>query len=133
MKKIISIIMIFTIFIFNLSTFSCAASDSLSSLEDIFTKGDEFIQAGERNQTGTINTQGMQEGINLMYNIFVGAGAILATIIGMCLGIKLMMSSSSEEKAQYKKALVVYCVGCFVVFAAVGIWSLVVSTIDATV
>ena len=49
--------------------------------------------------------------------------------MGGIIGIKLMISSASE-KAEAKKLLVPYVVGCVVVFGGFGIWKLVVTILQ---
>ncbi len=49
--------------------------------------------------------------------VIQAAGAVVAVIILMVLGIKYMMGSA-EEKAEYKKTMVPYLVGAILIFAA---------------
>lgn len=41
------------------------------------------------------------------------------------------MLSSVEGKAEVQQKLIVYVIGCFVVYSAFGIWKLVVSILSA--
>ena len=47
-------------------------------------------------------------------------------IIGTVLGIKFMVASA-EDKAEVKKALVPYIIGCAVIFGAFTIWNIAVN------
>ena len=62
----------------------------------------------------------------MLYNALLIIGIIIAVIVGTILGIKFMIGSV-EEKADIKKLLIPYIVGCIVVFGAFGIWKLVVT------
>lgn len=55
-------------------------------------------------------------------------GTILAVVVLMILGIKYMLGSL-EEKAQYKKAMIPYLVGAFLIFAGTTIVSIVYNMI----
>ena len=66
----------------------------------------------------------MQKTIDLIYNIFLAVGLVVAVICGLILGIQFMMSSS-EGQAEVKEKLVPFIVGCVVIFGAFGIWKLV--------
>ena len=63
-----------------------------------------------------------------IYNIALQIGVAVAVLVGMALGIKFM-TSGVDEKADVKKALTVYIVGCVVIFGAFGIWKLVVELV----
>lgn len=67
---------------------------------------------------------------NSIYNILFSVGVVIAVIVGMILGIKLMLAPVGE-RAEAKKMLVPYVVGCAVVFGAFGIWKLVVTILQA--
>ena len=68
----------------------------------------------------------LQNFSNMLYNALLIIGIIIAVIVGTILGIKFMIGSV-EEKADIKKLLIPYIVGCIVVFGAFGIWKLVVT------
>lgn len=80
--------------------------------------GKDFISNGEK--SSTINQGQLKKTSNILYNIFLGAGIIIAVLVGMFLGIKYMMGSI-EEKADLKQTLVAYVAGCVVIFGAFGI------------
>ena len=71
----------------------------------------------------------MQNFSKTIYNILFTVGVFVAVIMGGIIGIKLMVSSASE-KADVKKLLVPYVVGCVVVFGGFGIWKLVVTILQ---
>ena len=97
---------------------------------------DEYIEDGrnfiDRGKIGTdINNEELKEMSNFLYNLLLGAGIIIAVIIGGFLGIKFMVGSI-QEKADIKSALVWYVIGCLVVFGAFGIWKLVMSILTSS-
>lgn len=98
---------------------------SESSLEDMINDADTFVNTG----TAQYNQESMQNFSKTIYNILLTVGVFVAVIMGGIIGIKLMISSASE-KAEAKKLLVPYVVGCVVVFGGFGIWKLVVTILQ---
>lgn len=95
---------------------------SSDTIDGYMNDGKDFIANGEN--SSDINQGQLQKTSNLLYNIFLGAGIIVAVLVGMFLGMKYMIASV-EEKADLKQTLVAYAVGCVVIFGAFGIWKLV--------
>jgi succinate dehydrogenase hydrophobic anchor subunit len=102
-----------------------SGSSSESSLSDVISGGDSFIQAG-KNGSAQIDKGSLQNASSSIYNILLICGMIVAVLIGAILGIKFMIGSV-EEKAEIKAALVPFVIGCIVVFGAFGIWKIVVT------
>ena len=88
---------------------------------------DKFLNSG--NTPSSTFSASLQNFSKTIYNIMLTIGIFLAVIIGGIIGIKLMVSSASE-KAEAKKLLVPYVVGCVVVFGGFGIWKLVVTILQ---
>ena len=101
------------------------AGNSEENLEDMIKDADDFINAGQVN----IDQATLSNFSKTMYNILLVIGVIVAVIVGAIIGLKLM-TSSIEEKAEAKKLLVPYVVGCVVVFGGFGIWKLVVTILQ---
>lgn len=101
-------------------------NNSSASLDDMMNDADDFVNSG-----GTLQyDQGaLQDFSTNFYNIMLTVGIAIAVIVGGVLGIKLMLASV-EEKAQVKKMLVAYAVGCVIVFGGFGIWKLVVTILE---
>lgn len=76
--------------------------------------------------SNAINETQLQETSNFMYKLLLAIGIIVMFIVGTILGIQFMIASA-EDKAEVKKALVPYVVGCIVIFGAFTIWSIVVN------
>lgn len=98
-----------------------------SSISDIFKDGQDFIQQGESNSE--IDEKQLKQTSDFMYNMFLGVGIGLATIVGIIIGIKYV-TGSVDEKADLKQALIGYVAGCVVIFGAFGIWKIVVTAIQ---
>lgn len=86
---------------------------------------DKFIGNGNL----TYNADDLSNVSNTIFNILVTVGIIIAVLMGAILGIKLMISGV-EEKAQVKKLLMPYVVGCIIIFGGFGIWKLVVTILQ---
>ena len=102
-----------------------SGSSSESSLSDVISGGDSFIQAG-KDGSAKIDKGSLQNASSSIYNILLICGMIVAVLIGSIMGIKFMIGSV-EEKAEIKAALVPFAIGCIVVFGAFGIWKIVVT------
>lgn len=102
-----------------------SGSSSESSLSDVISGGDSFIQAG-KGGSAQIDKGSLKNASSSIYNILLICGMIVAVLIGSIMGIKFMIGSV-EEKAEIKAALVPFAIGCIVVFGAFGIWKIVVT------
>ena len=100
--------------------------DSSASISDMMNDGDDFIKSATNNP---IKTEQLQSVSSNLYNIFVEIGVVLAVIIGLVIGIKYMYTSV-DQKAEIKKLLVPYLIGCVVIFGALGIWKFVVTLLE---
>ena len=97
------------------------------SLDDVISDADDFINTGDDD---VLQSNSLENFSKTMYNILLAIGIAVAVIVGGIIGIKLM-SAGIEEKADAKKLLVPYFVGCIVVFGAFGIWKLVVTILSS--
>ena len=102
-------------------------ADSGQSLEDMMNDGDDFIASSDET---VIEQEQLQDGISTLYNIFLEVGVAIAVIVGLIIGIKFMIGSV-EEKAEIKKLLLPYGIGCLVVFGAFGIWKIVIEIMQS--
>ena len=102
------------------------SGDSSQSLDDMMSDGDDFVQSATDNPIDTAQLQSVSSNL---FNIFVEVGVALAVIVGLVIGIKYMYSSV-DQKAEIKKILVPYLVGCVVIFGALGIWKFVVTLLQ---
>ena len=126
-KIIVAITIIFiTLFSITNQTYVVKAETAGQLIDE----ANSFIANGEADQSGTIDQAKMNEAINLMFNIALAIGTFIAFVVGIIVGIKLMVAATADEKAHYKKILITYVVGCVIIFGAVGIWRLVVTTVN---
>jgi len=93
------------------------------AMGDVISQGDSFLSA--RNANSPINEVALKSTSDYVYNILFTIAVVLAIAIGMIIGIQFIMGSV-EEQAKIKETLIPYIVGVFVVFAAFGIWKIVV-------
>ena len=101
------------------------SNDAGKSLDDMFNDADSFINQGNVKY----NSSSLSDTSNTIYTILLTVGVAVAVIVGAIMGIKLM-ASGVEEKAEIKKLLVPYLVGCIVIFGGFGIWKLIVTMIQ---
>lgn len=100
---------------------------SANTLDDMIADADNFVSAAGK--SNKINNAELADLSGTIYNIALQIGVAVAVLAGMALGIKFMVSGV-DEKADVKKALTVYIVGCVVIFGAFGIWKLVVELVQ---
>ena len=122
--KIIFLIITLVCIIFTLTTCTYA-----SSISDIFTGADDFIQSGVDDKHPTIDDSNLQNMSNLLYNTLLIVAIVVAVIVGLIIGIQFM-TGSVEQKAKIKETLIPYIAGCIVIFGAFGIWKLVVEILS---
>lgn len=97
-----------------------------ATVDDTIKGARDFLDAGSSNQ---VNEVELQNASKLIYNILLAVSIIMAIVIGIFLGIKLM-TSSVEEKAKVKETLIAYVVSCVVIFGAFGIWRLAIDVLS---
>lgn len=129
MKKCIAnlivALIIALITIFSLTNFSYAAKvteDRKQTIDGLISGADNFINSADTNNT--IDQGSLKSTIDLIYNILLAIGLIVAVTAGAVLGVQFM-TASADGKAEVKEKLIPYTVGCTVIFGAFGIWKLV--------
>lgn len=127
MKKYI--FRIFIIFISIMVVINITNICNASALGDTLSGAQSFIQSGQHNGNVSINNNNLQETSNGIYNTLLMVSFIVVAIVGISLGIKFMMSGV-EEKADVKKSLVTFFIGCVVVYGAFGIWKVLVTFLN---
>lgn len=146
-KNIICIVLFFLIVILINNTFSYAtekinynqgdkekvieitkvAEDRKQTIDQTIQGADDFISGADT--SNTIDEKALKENIDLIYNILLGIGMIVAVACGIALGIKFMYGSL-ESQAEVKEKLIPYVIGCFVIFGAFGIWKIVINVMQ---
>ena len=109
MEKVLSIIMIAIVIIFNVLTIVNAVDS-----------GDKFQPSSVNGTGSTMDTGSVQTLGQSVFAVVRVVGILISVIILVVLGIKYMMGSA-EEKSEYKKTLLPYAIGAFLIFAAANI------------
>lgn len=123
-KKLLINIMVIFIILFNLFIPNAYAGP----LQDIMNRAEGFVNNGE-NGGNVINNDALREGSNTLYNVLLVIGIAVAFIWGIVLGIQFV-TGSLGEKADVKKNLIVYVIGCIIIFGAFGIWRLLLQLLQ---
>jgi len=123
-KKLLINIMVIFIILFNLFIPNAYAGP----LQDIMNRAEGFVNNGE-NGGNVINNDALKEGSNTLYNVLLVIGIAVAFIWGIVLGIQFI-TGSLGEKADVKKNLIVYVIGCIIIFGAFGIWRLLLQLLQ---
>lgn len=91
----------------------------------IVDDANSFLDKGKESES-PINGKALKDGSNIIYNVLLILGIAVALIWGLVLGIQFI-TGTIEEKAEIKKGLIPYVVGCIIIFGAFGIWKLVLN------
>lgn len=122
-KKLLINIMVIFIILFNLFI-----PNAYAGPQDIMNRAEGFVNNGE-NGGNVINNDALREGSNTLYNVLLVIGIAVAFIWGIVLGIQFI-TGSLGEKADVKKNLIVYIIGCIIIFGAFGIWKLLLQLLQ---
>lgn len=101
-----------------------------TSPDEIVDEGSDFIQTGKDNQGAvTIDGDKLRNGSNMLFNVAFATGVVVASVIGVYLGVKFMLSGA-EEKANIKETLLPYFMGVIIMFSSFSIWKLVLVLLE---
>lgn len=103
---------------------SSISVSSTKGMDDMMGDAEDFVN-NAKSDVGQVDQASLQHFSSTFYNIFLTAGAAIAVIAGMVIGINYMLGSV-EGKAEIKKMLLPYIIGCIVVFGSFGIWKLII-------
>ena len=98
------------------------------SLKETIDGANDFVSAGN-NEESLFNQEEQEKGVSQIYYFALGIGIFASIVIGVIIGIQFI-TSGVEGKAKIKEKLIPYCIGCVVVFGALGIWRLTVNIIQ---
>ena len=126
LKKIITLIILILGCLMIIPYATSNAANDGATIDSTIDSANDFIKSGKG---GNINEQKLKDASNFLYNLLLGIGIIIAVIVGSILGIKYMVGSAAE-KAEYKETLLIYLIGCIVIFGAFGIWKIVVNILS---
>ncbi len=99
-----------------------------ASLDNMVSGADSFIKDGQ-NGSAKIDNKDIHNLSDMLYNILLIIGTIVAMIVGAVLGIQFM-TGSIEAKSKVKESLIPYITGCVVIFGAFAIWKLAVMVLQ---
>ena len=121
-------ILIKIVFIMMLYQMLLTPKAKATTLDDIFSTGDNFISEGKNGskKDDFVDYAEVRQNISNIGNILTALGVVYAVIIGGILGIQIMWGSI-EAQAKAKEMLIPYVIGCIVIFGAFGIWKLAVT------
>lgn len=124
-KKVVILLLIILLSTIN-DTTVCFAAESLDS---VITGAQSFVTGGKK-QGQIINEVDIQTASNLIINVLMTIGTMIAAIVILILGIKYMVTPIAE-KAETKQAMMPFIIGCFVMFGAFSIWKIVVNILQS--
>lgn len=117
-RKIFFILIIFILMI--CSTHIVQAT----TISNIIQGADGFITNGS--SSDMIAGDKIKNLSDIIYNVLLILGTVIAVIVGSVLGIQFT-TGSVEQKAKVKDSLIPFVIGCVVIFGAFGIWKLVIT------
>lgn len=117
-RKIFFILIIFILMI--CSTHIVQAT----TISNIIQGADGFITNGS--SSDMIAGDKIKNLSDIIYNVLLILGTVIAVIVGSVLGIQFI-TGSVEQKAKVKDSLIPFVIGCVIIFGAFGIWKLVIT------
>lgn len=127
-EKIVNIILMALLMSTFLVIFAPVTQASGGNIGDIVSEAGEFINVG-KNENSPINENALKPGSSTLYNVLLAIGIAVALIWGLVLGVQFV-TGSLEDKADIKKGLIPYIIGCVIIFGAFGIWRLVINLLE---
>ena len=116
MRKVISVLCLFTMLFSVLINFSYAADNDPRDMSGLIT---DMATANDMSEQGRIGKV-----INNVIGLLQMAGSGIALIVITILGIKYILASPSE-KADVKKSIMPVIIGCVLLFGAVNLMAAV--------
>lgn len=127
-EKIVNIILMALLISTFLVIFAPVTQAAGGNTGDIVSEAGEFINVG-KNENSPINENALKTGSSTLYNVLLAIGIAVALIWGLVLGVQFV-TGSLEDKADIKKGLIPYIIGCVIIFGAFGIWRLVINLLE---
>lgn len=127
-KKIVNIILMALLISTFLVIFAPVTQAAGGNTGDIVSEAGEFINVG-KNENSPINENALKPGSSTLYNVLLAIGIAVALIWGLVLGVQFV-TGSLEDKADIKKGLIPYIIGCVIIFGAFDIWRLVINLLE---
>ena len=111
-SKMKIILYVFIILLMLLSLNTRVYADS--TMGDVISSADDFLSQGSQDQT-PITDDAVKSTSDLIYNVLLTLGTIVAVIWGIIIALKFI-TGSVEDKANIKETLIPYVVGCIIIF-----------------
>lgn len=127
-EKIVNIILMALLMSTFLVIFAPVTQAAGGNTGDIVSEAGEFINVG-KNENSPINENALKPGSRTLYNVLLAIGIAVALIWGLVLGVQFV-TGSLEDKADIKKGLIPYIIGCVIIFGAFDIWRLVINLLE---
>lgn len=127
-EKIVNIILMALLISTFLVIFAPVTQAAGGNTGDIVSEAGEFINVG-KNENSPINENTLKHGSSTLYNVLLAIGIAVALIWGLVLGVQFV-TGSLEDKADIKKGLIPYIIGCVIIFGAFDIWRLVINLLE---
>lgn len=121
--KVVSILTMLVVLFLSMTTMSYAAKVGV----DTGTAGVKDVISTDYYKPGDLKSEDYEEAFRLggvIVNTLRVVGIVIAIAGLMIIGIKYMISSV-EQKAEYKKTMIPYLVGCILIFAITTIVSII--------
>lgn len=99
-----------------------------TTMSGIVSDAEDFLSNGT-SQESPVNESALKSGSSTLYNVLLAIGIGVAVIWGLVLGIQFV-TGTLGEKADIKKALIPYAMGCIIIFGAFAIWRLVINLLQ---
>ena len=117
--KVITVIIISVLLIFNIPIYS-------NALDSVLSAGKDFINEGNSGTgiTLTDKESKIKEISNTVSSILLTIAFGVTLVSGIIMGINFIMQSV-EEKAKIKESMMPWIIGIIISFGAYGIWKLV--------
>lgn len=123
------ILKILTIFIFSICIINCTYTYA-GTLGDTITGAKNFLSSkNESLYDSSLDKDKLSDASSAIYNTLLMVSFVVVAVVGITLGIKSMMANA-EEKANIKKALIIFLIGTIVVYGAFGIWKVMVDYLN---
>lgn len=119
-KKIVLVLLI-TLLLINI----VFLPHSYATIDEIFKSGDDFLDASDDSEN-IIDPGKLKSTSTTIYKMLLSIAICVSVLVGAVLGIQFMLGSV-EGKVKVQEALVPYIIGCFIVFGAFTIWSIVIN------
>lgn len=96
-----------------------------SDVGGIISGGKDFVSTGEGHSASAIDDASIKKASNMIYNVLLSVGIVIAVAIASYLGIKYM-TGGIEEQVKIKESMLPFLAGCIIIFGAFTIWKIVV-------